>query len=103
MKHKHSKGPWQLKNGGIWSADGFLIAAVNSEDNQHLQPKGFAKANGKLLASADCLAGNLRDLLACIQNGALGDYLPLMDELFDSEVALKKAGVALRKKTKNKK
>lgn len=98
--HKHSPGPWSFRNGGIWSADGFLIAAINIEDNQHIQPKGFAKANGRLLAQAERLAANLNGLVACIRNFELGDYSPLMDEIFDSEAALKDAGVPLKKKAR---
>jgi hypothetical protein len=48
----HTKGPWTYRDGGIWGRDGFLVAAVTVEDNQHIQRDGFADANGRLIACA---------------------------------------------------
>jgi hypothetical protein len=39
--------------------------------------------------AADLLYDNLKDLVHCIRDFQLGDYSPLMDEIFDSEHALK--------------
>ena len=38
------------------------------------------------------LAEELLGLVACLRAGEMGDYSPLMDEIFDSEHALRKAG-----------
>lgn len=42
-----------------------------------------------LQESHDYLLSNLQDLIKCIRNFELGDYSPLMDEIFDSEDAIK--------------
>jgi hypothetical protein len=43
----------------------------------------------KLQESHDRLYWELHDLIKCIRDFQLGDYSPLMDEIFDSEHALK--------------
>lgn len=45
----------------------------------------------KLKESHELLLKNLKDLIKCIRAGELGDYSPLMDEIFDSEHAIKEA------------
>lgn len=45
----------------------------------------------ELKESHEHLLKNLKDLVKCIRNGELGDYSPLMDEIFDSEHAIKEA------------
>lgn len=45
----------------------------------------------KLKESHELLLKNLKDLIKCIRDGELGDYSPLMDEIFDSEHAIKEA------------
>lgn len=44
-----------------------------------------------LQESHDLLLTNLKNLVKCIRNFELGDFGPLMDEIFDSEHAIKKA------------
>lgn len=44
-----------------------------------------------LQQSHDYLLLNLKDLIKCIRNFELGDYSPLMDEIFDSEDSIEKA------------
>lgn len=44
-----------------------------------------------LQESHDYLLANLSSLIKCIRNFELGDYSPLMDEIFDSEDAIKEA------------
>ena len=45
----------------------------------------------KIQESHELLLKNLKDLVKCIRNGELGDFSPLMDEIFDSEHAIKEA------------
>lgn len=44
-----------------------------------------------LQESHDLLLKNLTAIVRCIKNFELGDYSPLMDEIFDSEHAIKLA------------
>lgn len=37
------------------------------------------------------LLNPLKDLVRCIRNGQLGDFSPLMDEIFDAEHAIRMA------------
>ena len=55
----------------------------------------------KLHASAEHLFRELDDLLYCIEDFQLGDYSPLMDEVFDSRSALKEAGLPRRRNAKS--
>jgi len=50
----------------------------------------------KLKESHELLLRNLKDLVKCIRGGELGDYSPLMDEIFDSEHAIKEAEELLK-------
>lgn len=45
----------------------------------------------KLQISHDRLYWELHDIVKCIRDGQLGDYSPLMDEIFDSEDAMLKS------------
>lgn len=49
------------------------------------------KAYVALMISAPNLLAQLEDLVRCIREGQLGDYSPLMDEIFDSEYAIRQA------------
>lgn len=51
----------------------------------------------KLEKEKASLGGNLDDLLFCIEDFQLGDYSPLMDEVFDSRYALDQAGITRRR------
>jgi hypothetical protein len=51
----------------------------------------------KLEEEKASLGGNLDDLLFCVEDFQLGDYSPLMDEVFDSRHALEQAGIARRR------
>jgi hypothetical protein len=44
-----------------------------------------------LQESHDLLLRNLKDMVKCIRNFELGDFSPIMDEIFDSEHAIKEA------------
>jgi hypothetical protein len=54
----------------------------------------------KLHESAELLFRNLDDLLFCVEDWQLGDYSPLMDEIFDSRHALEETGLPRRRKEK---
>lgn len=54
-----------------------------------------------LHAAAQDLFRELDDLLYCIEDFQLGDYSPLMDEVFDSRHALEKAGLPRRRSVKS--
>ena len=49
------------------------------------------KNQKNLQKSHDLLLENLKAIIKCIRNFELGDYSPLMDEIFDSEHAIKLA------------
>lgn len=51
----------------------------------------------KLHAAAEHLFRELDDLLYCIEDFQLGDYSPLMDEVFDSRHVLEQAGIPRRR------
>lgn len=46
------------------------------------------KNTARMMSAAPALFIALRDLVKCIRKGELGDYSPLMDEIFDAEAAL---------------
>jgi len=48
-------------------------------------------------AAANEAVEALHDLVWCIRDWQLGDYSPLMDEIFDAEAALKKCGRKMRR------
>ena len=50
----------------------------------------------------DELFKQLDDLLYCIEDFQLGDYSPLMDEVFDSRHALEESGIPRRRSPKSK-
>jgi len=52
---------------------------------------GLSEENAKLFAASGDLSEALHDLIRCIRDFQLGDYSPLMDEIFDGEYALRKA------------
>ncbi len=45
----------------------------------------------RLVEAAPELLYQLKTLVRCIREFQLGDYSPLMDEIFDTEAAIKKA------------
>lgn len=52
--------------------------------------------NKELLESHNRLLRELKDLIKCIRNFELGDFSPLMDEIFESEDAIEKAEKLLK-------
>lgn len=56
--------------------------------------------NPKEQALFKLLLVNLTDLVRCIRGFKLGDYSALMDEIFDSEDAIKQANRYLHQKRK---
>ena len=46
-----------------------------------------------LITTAPDLLARLKDFVRCIREGQLGDYSPLMDEIFDAEYAIRQAEV----------
>ena len=91
---KHSKAPFTIESGGnyrhIVDANGELLARV--EGRSHEQTKREqGKANAFVFAAAPELLTCLKDIVRCIRAGQLGDYSPLMDEIFDAEEAISKA------------
>ncbi len=54
----------------------------------HLVPDGLPQA---ILDSHERVCIELEGMVKCIRNFELGDFSPLMDEIFDSENALKLA------------
>ncbi len=88
---KHSKTPFAIESGAnyryIMDADGELLAHV--EGRSHEQAKREqGKANAYLFAASPELLSTLKDLVRCIRDFQLGDYSPLMDEIFDAENAI---------------
>jgi hypothetical protein len=94
MKTKHTPGPWKVGGGRYLP----ITAKVKGKSAQIGRAESFGQisdeeceANGRLIAAAPELLHQLKDLVRCIREFQLGDYSPLMDEIFDSEAAIKDA------------
>lgn len=55
-----------------------------------------AKQRERVADALGMVLNNLKDTIKCIRRGDLGDYSPMMDEVFDSEHAIKQAEKALK-------
>jgi len=91
---KHSKAPFTIESGGnhrhIIDDNGDLIARLEGRSHEAIK-RAQGKANAYLFAAAPDLLKTLKDLVHCIRDFQLGDYSPLMDEIFDAEEAICRA------------
>lgn len=96
MKPKHSPAPWKIRDNQLTveGSDGRAVCQFNWMLRRRAGDKrdySTQEANARLIAAAPDLLVQLKDLVRCIREFQLGDYSPLMDEIFDSEAAIRDA------------
>lgn len=91
---KHSPGPFSIESGGesrnIVDSHGELIATLPCMRVIRAK-REIEKANASLFRSAPELLASLKAMVKCLRSKQLGDYSPLMDEIFDAENAIEDA------------